>query len=397
MRLRLVTSATGNLFMRELLEALAAELPPGSAEVAEAFGPAEDDRCWAWIPHEFLGTRPAHEHPTPAHLARTVALHTEQPGTVWSERSIQVAGACGAVMDISRVGMVELRRNGLRPELLQLGWTAAWDRWGGADRAAREVDVAYLASANRRRDVHLAGALPWLEPWSCRLHVAPVAPKVEAGPAFRAGEDKLALLAGSRLLLNIRSQIPPYFEWVRALEAICNGAVYVTEHGAGQAPLVAGEHLVAAAPEHLGAVCDALLRDPDRIRAIRDAAYAHVRAELPLRAGALRLLEVAQDLAGRRAAAPAPAAAPPAAPRPTPPPLRFCRGPGCRTSPIPRWSRRRASTCRRTASGRTCARGPSSCGPRAGASAPWSSPGRAPTPPRSSRSTTTPGTGGSRG
>jgi hypothetical protein len=164
------------------------------------------------------------------------------------------------------------------------------------------VDVTVLTALNRRKEVHLARALPWLEPWETELRCSLPRPKPVEGPRYLGGRAKHELLARSKVLLGVRTVRPPYFEWVRALEAICNGTVYLCEQGAGQAPLVAGSHVVMAAPEALGPVADALLRDPERLAAIRTAAYELVRAELPMRAGAERLQDVAFALAPVRTA-----------------------------------------------------------------------------------------------
>ncbi len=305
MRLRLVMSARGNLFMRELFAPVVAELVDAGVDAefaVDRFPPPADDLVYAVIPHEFFDTTPEQDHPTPQQLARTVAIMTEQPGTVWYARALDIARGCGAAIDISEVGRVESRRMGLASELLQLGYTPLWDRWGGEPASPRPVDVAFLGSINRRRERYLAGYADVLARRETRLALPEVAPKAEPDPTFVAGDDRLELMARSKIVLNLRAIVPPYFVWQRAVEAISNGAVLVSEHGAGHAPLVPGEHFAGGAPQNLALLADGLLRDPDRLAALRDRAYRFLVDELPLRPGALRLADVASSLTG----APAP-------------------------------------------------------------------------------------------
>ena len=302
MRLRLVSSPRSNAFMTEMLEALVGEVRDQGVDAAllrEGFGPDDPGVAYAIIPHELFATIAPESEPTPAQLARTVAIITEQPGSIWSEQAIDGARRCGAVMDISPVGLIELRRLGIAAEHLQLGYTTRWDTWGGGD-TARPVDVAVLGRLNRRREVHLSSYADVLAVHELHLLLPGPEPKTAGAASFVAGAAKHGLLSATEILLNVRGIVPPYFEWLRAMEAIANGAVLVTEHGAGHAPLVPGEHFVGGAPESLGLLADGLLRDPDRLAGLRRDAYSFVREQLPLKAGALRLAEVAESLlAGR--------------------------------------------------------------------------------------------------
>lgn len=289
MRVCFVGSSRANAFMTELLEVLAANTPGGFVAL-DGFPEAQDDLAYVVIPHEFFDTVPRSAWPDGAQLARTVALCVEQPGTAWFDVAFEHARRCGAVMDISPVGIAELRRRGVRAERFALGWCEQWDapRGGG-----RNVDVLYMGSASRRRELLLSSYVDDLVLVEHRLLSPPHTPKTEERPDFLLGERKRALLGDAKVMLNVRRQAPPYFEWLRALEAICAGAVLVTEHGAGHAPLVPGEHFVSGSAESLGALAVGLVHDPDRLAAMRDAAYEVVRAT-PL--DTTRLVELAGSL-----------------------------------------------------------------------------------------------------
>src|SRR5207247_2197690 len=84
-------------------------------------------------------------------------------------------------------------------------------------------------------------------------------------------------------------------EWVRTLEAMCNGCVVVSEPSTEVEPLVAGEHLVLARPGSLGAVAAALCADPARERDLRATAYEFVKG-LNMVASGKVLVELAATL-----------------------------------------------------------------------------------------------------
>lgn len=316
-------SSGANLFMEELLDVLCAAVEEHgvSAErVTDGFADAHPDVVHVAIPHEFHATVPADRHPTAAQLAQTIALCTEQPGTTWFDRTVAHADRAGAALDISRVGVVALRAAGVAAEHLQLGWAPALDGWGGEDHAPRDVELLYMGSANRRREVVLSGyadALAGRE--AARLMIPPHHVKTTERPDFVVGEGKRSLLARTQVLLAVRRQETRYFEWARALDAICNGAVLVIEHGAGHTPLVPGEHFVSGSAAALGELADALVADPGRQETIRQAAYAFVRERLRLVDGVAVLLATAERLrgaAGRPRPRPLP---PPPAADPSPP------------------------------------------------------------------------------
>jgi hypothetical protein len=125
-------------------------------------------------------------------------------------------------------------------------------------------------------------------------------PNPVSGASFLAGEDKWSLLRRSRVLLNIhRERHPPYFEWVRVLEAIHCGAVVVSESSSHFAPLEPRRHFVSGSAEDLDRLADELLESPDRLGAMRIAAYDHIRARLPMSRAASMLAQAAEAIAAQ--------------------------------------------------------------------------------------------------
>ena len=302
-RIAFVTARRGNYFMTELLAAVSREVAGVGASVVLAydeFPSLEQADAYVVIPHEYFACAPPAGHPSPAQLRRTIAFCVEQPGTKWFELSHQLARRTGAVMDIERSAAVESRRRGLTVEDFQLGYSAYWDGWHRDENQTRPVDVLYMGSHTDRRARLIASFGASLWDTRAKFVIAPEAPKTRASSDFLIEEVKRIQLRSAKLILNLHRQDSPYFEWCRALEAICNGCVVVSEHSADHRPLVPGEHFVSARPESLGLLARGLVDDPDRLAALRLAAYDFVRREMPMTSSAARLLAIADALGSRR-------------------------------------------------------------------------------------------------
>ncbi len=313
-----VSASAGNHFMAELLAAVASEASALGApvtQVADHFPDPEPDTAYVYVPHEYVALAPAEGLPSAAHRSRSVALCTEQPGTTWFDLSAAHAAAAAAAVDISSSGELELRRRGIPAERFELGYAACWDVYGGDDAGGRDVDVVFMGSSTPRRQAVLAVNAAQLARHRCRILLAPERPKPRARADYLVDDEKRALLARSSVLLNIHRGELRYFEWVRALEAICAGTVLVSEFSDGCEPLVPGQHLGVGQPEDLGHFASWLLREPERLAWIRKRAYEFVRSELPMRPAVENLLAIAERVSrGRRRRSPAPPAPPAAAP-----------------------------------------------------------------------------------
>lgn len=302
-----VLPPAGSFFMRELADVLAdgVRRAGGRARVIDA-GSADlrPDAGGRVVPVLI-----AHEYdalvglPSEDVLAGVIALGVEHPGTATFERSAAAASRFGAVVDINRDATDELERRGVRATHLQLGWSPVWDAWGGPsagpgrDQSKRVVDVTVLATHDRERDARLAPVL-----WDLRdrrqqvVMAADEVARTSAPPGeVLTGRDKWRHLARSRVLLNLHRGRSTAFEWVRGLEAICNGCVVVSEPSPDVAPLVPGRDLVVAPPSGLGAAAAGVLDDLERLEEVRHQAYDAVR-ELDCRKAGAVLLEVADGL-----------------------------------------------------------------------------------------------------
>ena len=284
--------------MNELLEAVAFEVGTLGVRAQMSFDrfPEVDGAVYVVIPHEYFATAAPSAHPSATQLRRTIAFCVEQPGTPWFDTTVAYARTAAAAVDINQLGARELRRRGIPAEHFQIGYTAAWDVWDGRD-APRPVDVVHLGSHAPRRLQALALYASDLWKHELRLFVPAVDRKTRGREDYVTGAAKWDLLARTKLVLNIHRQPLAYFEWVRVVEAICNGCVVVSEGSRDAGPLVAGEHYVAGRLASLGMLTDDLLSDPLQLAAIREQAYGFLKSTLPMASSAARIVELAASVA----------------------------------------------------------------------------------------------------
>jgi hypothetical protein len=300
-----------NHFFVEVAEAMQSELEQlgVAATVSHAgFPPLRDGLVYVLVsPHEFQGLAPPEHWPTPRQLERTILYGLEQPGTKYFDADVRLARQrVGAVLDINELGVAEFRRNGVAAHRAPLGWTAAWAFAPPQAAETRDIDLLHLGVYSPRRGEVLERSADLLARRRTAL-VLGDAHKPNSLPQdnFTLGAEKWDLLARSRVLLNIHVGDRPYFEWLRVVQAICNGVFVVSEHSTGTEPLRAGEHFASGAPDELVALAEPYLEDESLRAAAARAAFEHLRERLPFSASAELLAEVAADVGRRPATAPA--------------------------------------------------------------------------------------------
>ena len=102
----------------------------------------------------------------------------------------------------------------------------------------------------------------------CGLQIAPA-------------DRRWPLLEQAKVVINLHGGESTRIEWRSVLDAIHAGAVIVTEHSSGLAPFVAGEHFLVASGDAIPFVAESLVRDPERLAALRTAAYERLSRWLP--------------------------------------------------------------------------------------------------------------------
>ena len=295
-----VSAPGGSAFMAELMDVLADSVrrAGGTAVSCEGVVPVDaTDAVYVVIPHEYFVLVPGPSQPGTESRKRVIGICVEHPGTSTFETFVAHSRGLGAVMATSSDALMELRRRGVAAEPLVLGYSPIWDQWGGRV-AERPVDMVYLGTINSRRTRLVGSWAPSLWSWQTRLLMPPHEPMTRPRPYFLMGAEKWRLLASAKILLNLHRDGAHALEWVRVLEAACNGCVVVSERAVGCDPLVPGTHFVVGRPENLATLASTLLRHPDRLAAIRDAAYDLCRSRLDMSASARHLLQIARSLAG---------------------------------------------------------------------------------------------------
>lgn len=294
-------SPNQNWFFREFVETLQHELAeqgmPTSVHT-DGFPDPTPERVYALVPpHEFVALEGEDALPDESILRRTIFICAEQPGTVHLDQDIELSRRAGAVFDISARSVAQFRRAGIPARHLRPGYSSLRDRFN--PDGERDIDVLFLGALTRRRTKYLARCARVLAPYNSYLLFSDNSRTNPRGSTTFVADGKWDLLTRAKIVLNIHQGDEPYFEWLRVLDAIHAGAVVVTEHSGGVAPLVPGEHLLAAAPDSLPFALDAALGDPAGLARIRFAAHERIRSWLPMALSVSVLRAAAVELVGR--------------------------------------------------------------------------------------------------
>ena len=286
---KVFVAAHGNQFMAEIAEWIAEATAQSGRQVevvTDRLPRADGSINLVVAPHEFFELFEAPRNELHRAVAASICVNTEQPGTSWF---LVAAAACRQglfALDISDQGAAALRSEGVSVERLRLGGVRSMEAPAGD--GDRPIEVLFMGGLDDRRGAALAELAPHLWRLTADLRLAGGDRPIDSTtPQAVFGVDKQRLLSSAKLLLNIHrdrraDSATPYFEWARAVEAMTNGCVLISEPSKGCEPLVAGTHFVEAEIGQMAAAIDELVSDDVRRAEIAEQARQMIFGELSL-------------------------------------------------------------------------------------------------------------------
>ena len=287
---KVFVAARGNQFMSDIagwIAEVAAMTGRRVEMVTDRLPTADGSINLVVAPHEFFELYAAHRKDLQRAAAASVCVNTEQPGTSWFRLAVDACRRGLLTLDISDQGAAALRQHGLPVERLRLGGVPSMHVV--SKDADRPIDVLFMGGLDDRRGAALADLAPHLWNLHADIRVVSVDRPIDAEtPQTVFGTEKYQLLSSAKLLLNIHRGRPagadhsPYFEWARAVEAMAQGCIVVSEPSEGCEPLVAGQHFVEASTGEMAGTIHDLLHDDDRRAEIAEAARQVIFGDLAL-------------------------------------------------------------------------------------------------------------------
>ncbi len=251
-------------------------------------------------PHEFfpLFARDRLRPPTLARLLSEVyVLNVEQPGGQWFEIASGYGRRARGAIDISRDGAHELLRRGVDATVAPLGYAPMLECESLDRHTERPIDVLFLGHSSPRRDEFLARHADVFSAFNCHFVLTDLAAPRRLGTSgYHTGLDRLRLLASSKILVNVHSSDRTYFETHRALLALANNCLFVSELSRESGSLQSGVHFVMASIEEIPAVCRRYLQDPQALRAIASEGHAYVKSQLTMKSTCQSLIRQLDEL-----------------------------------------------------------------------------------------------------
>jgi Glycosyl transferase family 2 len=277
-----VLSAGQHYPLRELAATLGHELElqavPSSMHLG-GFPASRPNRVYVLLdPLSYTAIEGERALPDEAILKRTIFLCVEPPPAESADEHLDLLGRAGAVFVLDQRSVIAMHRLGIPARLMRPGYSKSVNHFD--PDSPRPIDVMFLGAHSRRRTRYLSRAARVLSRYNCLLQVSGDGPSPGDTSSFLA-QSRWPLLAQTKVVINLHCGDESRLEWRRALDAIHAGAVVVTEHSSGITPLVAGQHLLVASPDSLPFVAEALLRDEERLAALRSQAYERLSTWIP--------------------------------------------------------------------------------------------------------------------
>lgn len=288
---KLFVAGSGNIFMQDiarifqygfaknglLAEILIDQLPEVSAGL----------NCLQLViaPHEFYPLFLEKELGQAAIKQITQAvylLNVEQPDSQWFNLTHKIAEHAAGIWDINQQGVAEFGRRGLTAAYTPIGYAPFLEATiKNPQAAAQPIDVTFMGSSSERRENLLAGYSDFLNRYNCHMVLSRLDnPRLNTTPGYVDEEARARLLKQSKILLNLHSSSNSYFEWHRALVAMANRCLFVTEPCDGFSPLVEGKHFVLAEIPAIPGQCQYYLENELARLEIVEAAYQFVTTDL---------------------------------------------------------------------------------------------------------------------
>jgi len=288
----------------ELAHAVRGELEALGAQprvVRRPRDPAEGVPLLVVAPHEVL---PALQAETREQfewiVAQSLLLVLAHPSSNAWQETLPYAEHAAALLHASDAGVAAFKRLGRRVRRFPIGYNATFEAADGP-AAQRDVDIAFVGVTSPRRLRVLAEAAPVLAARETAIHL----PDTSATPSgavldYLGADGRNALYARCSLVLDLHRDDDHAFGWLRAVQAICNGAVVLAEDADDHLPLQPGQHFLQIRDGDLGASVEAALDDPARLEEIRAEAGRFLRTELPLSSAAAAVAHLADDVQSAR-------------------------------------------------------------------------------------------------
>jgi SAM-dependent methyltransferase len=283
-RVRLFVTTLGNHFMIEIAYIYAEGFSKSgiSAEIEidkiPDINPDDDLMQIVIAPHEFfnLFLVPRLNSGEIKDIIKSVyMLSAEQPYSPWFDMACERSRESKGVLDITVQTTQAYVERGIPAVHLPLGYASVFEA-GVANQkdSERSIDLLFLGSYSYKREAFVSRNASFFNQYNSQITITRLEkPKFAKTPGFYANEKRNQLLRSSKIIINVHAVDNTYFEWLRAMMAIANGCLFVTETSDHIEPLINHQHIVMTSLEDIPAQCEYYLTHEDERLKIVNRAY----------------------------------------------------------------------------------------------------------------------------
>ncbi|NEQ97182.1 MAG: tetratricopeptide repeat protein, partial [Cyanothece sp. SIO2G6] len=320
-------NSLGNYFIAEIADFIAVALIQAGHQVQRLTEldepPANLNHHVIVAPHEFfyLGEG-LHRAEQLDWWSTAVMVNVEQPQTQWFSRAFHFLRRSPQIFDISVTSAAMLRSMGLETYWLPLGYLENYAPFSStqalpdllavrglnpairqtcpaldAPLSDRPLDLHFVGTLSRRRELFFARNARWLSQYRCFWHIPPIDDPLVKGKGQALDTDTaVGLSRRSKILLNLHRDEYPYFEWHRMVFfGLWQNTLVLTEPCHEVPGLEANVHYIACPMEEMEAKVHWLLQTvAGRAEAeqVRQAGHAAIKSMMPAREMMQRMVAI---------------------------------------------------------------------------------------------------------
>ena len=260
--LRFLFSPKINSFWKEIGKQLADSICPSNykVQVWENFSAFDDEAYQAVVAQDciniivgsadYVGVEGILLSPERCNalLSSCYLLQGEQPGSLWVDRYLDYFKRAKGIFDISSTSVTYYKSLGINAWHWQLGY--AENYVGASD--AKGTDMLFLGGLTLPRGEFFSKHSDYFSQSNAKLIFSDISVVQGSRESiFLDNSSRNSLCADSRIVFDVNGHGLSYFTWHRALLALSNKCLYISDDCLGFEPLIPGEHFVSVSKDYL--------------------------------------------------------------------------------------------------------------------------------------------------
>lgn len=205
-------------------------------------------------------------------------LSGEQPNTPWFDIFCQRAKGTKGIFDINYSTTEAFLKAKLPAIHVPLGYSPLFEAGTkDLDNNDKRIDLLFLGSHSLKRELFISSNASVFNRYNSYIAFSRLdRAKSLDTPGFYGDIERNRLARKSKIMVNVHWTNNTYFEWLRAMIAIANKCLFISEYSDHTAPLIKNSHFIMSSLDDLDKYCEYFLLKSDERDEIVNNAYTFI-------------------------------------------------------------------------------------------------------------------------